>query len=91
MKKRKTEPIQRNVFLTCTGVGAAEAGALDAAGVEAAGSCGLVLGAGCVEGVGAGVRVGTAGTFGAEGRGVTLTIGASVRSNRFSWLAALLG
>lgn len=56
--------------------------------MEAAGGCGLVLGAGCVEGAGAGV--GTAGTVGAEGRGVALTAGASVRSNLFSWLAALL-
>lgn len=56
--------------------------------MAAAGGWGLVLGVGCVEGAGAGA--GTTGTFGAEGRGVALMAGASVRSNLFSWLAALL-
>lgn len=48
-----------------------------------------MLGVGFVEGAGAGVGT-TAGTFGAEGRGVAFTAGASVRSNLFSWLAVLL-
>lgn len=68
----------------------AGAGALDAAGVEAAGGWGLLLGAGCVEGAGVAAGVGAAAALGGGGRGVALTAGASVRSNLFSWLTALL-
>lgn len=52
---------------------------LGAAGVEAADGWGLLLGAGCVEGAGLTV-------LGTGARGVTFEVGASARSNLFSWL-----
>lgn len=64
-------------------MGIAGAGALDAAGVDAADGWGLLLGAGCVEGAGLTV-------FGTGARGVAFEVGASARSNLFSWLAMLL-
>lgn len=64
-------------------MGVAGAGALGAAGVEAADGWGLLLGAGCVEGVGLTV-------LGTGARGVAFEVGASTRSNLFSWLVMLL-
>lgn len=85
--EKNSGPLGRKVPLTCAGVGVAGAGVLDAAGVEAAGGWVLLMDVGCVDGVGAEVVLAA---LGARGRGVAFTVRASVRSNLFSWLVALL-